>query len=110
MAALGVRETDRVASVEECDLQVMCDVDYQAMEHHLAHRRVSGDAGVADRLSAAALACFREIVLPALIAEVNEGAWFATTRQIYRAFVLAIWVRRELKPLPAFAPLFEVVD
>lgn len=111
MASLGVRETDRVAWIEACDLQVMCDVDYQAMEHQQrAQGNGSGEADTADRLSAISVACFRDIVLPALTAEINEGAWFAATRQIYHAFVLATWVRRELKPLPVFAPLFEIVD
>jgi hypothetical protein len=79
-----MRETDRVAWIEQCNLEVMCDVDYQAMQP-ITRRRAngSGQADAAERLSTLSLACFGDIFLPALTAEVNEGAWFAATRQIY---------------------------
>lgn len=39
----------------------------------------------------------REVVIPILEKEVNEGANFAVLRQIYQAMVLAAWFKRNLK-------------
>ncbi len=39
----------------------------------------------------------REVVIPILEKEVNEGANFAVLRQIYHAMVLAAWFKRNLK-------------
>ena len=39
----------------------------------------------------------RDIVLPALEKEINEGAHFATLRQIYQALILSAWFKRKLK-------------
>ena len=39
----------------------------------------------------------RQVVIPALEKEVNEGANFAALRQIYHALVLAGWYKREIK-------------
>jgi hypothetical protein len=40
---------------------------------------------------------FRELILPELRKEVNEGRNFATVRQVYDAMVLATWFKRHLK-------------
>jgi hypothetical protein len=39
----------------------------------------------------------REIVIPALEKEVNEGKNFATLRQVYHALILAAWYKKNLK-------------
>lgn len=39
----------------------------------------------------------REVVLPVLEKEVNEGAHFATLRQIYQALILSAWFKRKLQ-------------
>ncbi|HEY1430493.1 MAG TPA: toll/interleukin-1 receptor domain-containing protein [Stellaceae bacterium] len=69
LALLGARETDRGVWVERCDLKVMCEVDYLAMEHHQGSSVTEG----AGPLSDASVALFREIVVPVLTEEVNQG-------------------------------------
>ena len=39
----------------------------------------------------------REIILPAIEKEVNEGQNFSTLRQIYNSMILATWYKRKLK-------------
>ncbi len=39
----------------------------------------------------------REIIIPAIEHEVNEGAHFAKLRQIYHSMILATWFKRNLK-------------
>ena len=106
----GVRDTDRACSVTACNLGVLCEADYLAMEHHRASESVLPDDPLVRRMNEASVALFRELVLPAIVTEVNEGTHFTKLRQIYYAFVLATWFRRSLKDNPAYAPVFEVVD
>jgi len=39
----------------------------------------------------------REIIIPELEREVNEGKHFAQLRQIYNSLILAMWYKRRLK-------------
>ena len=39
----------------------------------------------------------REIVIPALTKEVNEGKNFAQLRQVYNSLILATWYKKKIK-------------
>lgn len=105
----GVRETDRACSVTSCKLAVLCEADYVAMEHHRPPEVAPEDA-LGAKMNEISVSLFRELLLPAIVTEVNEGTHFTKLRQIYYAFNLAIWFRRSLKDNPAYAPVFSVID
>ena len=106
----GVRQTDRACTVTGCALEVLCEADYLAINHHRSPGAEPSQDDLVNRLSDASAALFRDLVVPAIKTEVNEGTHFTKLRQIYYAFVLATWFRRQLKDLPAYAKAFEIVD
>ncbi|NTV29555.1 MAG: DEAD/DEAH box helicase [Candidatus Omnitrophica bacterium] len=56
----------------------------------------TGGRGPVSAESAAAEAAAREILIPVLEKEVNEGKTFSQLRQIYHALLLALWARKHL--------------
>ncbi len=80
-------------------LKVMLEEDYRALED-----REAGPPGIrSDRPSPGGVAggvqdqAVREVLLPALAREVNEGRQFAALRQVYHAVALAAWFKHKLK-------------
>jgi nicotinic acid mononucleotide adenylyltransferase len=84
-----VYEQGNTAVVGEAHLKVMIESDYLARTHAQA---VSGDA--TQELAKKAI---RDIVIPAIEKEVNEGENFAPLRQVYQALILATWYKKALK-------------
>ena len=80
-------------------LKVMLEQDYLAANKHKAAEQY-GISSVDDRRSqVAALSSnvIKEVVIPALEKEVNEGKNFAKLRQIYQTLVLATWYKKNLR-------------
>ncbi|MFH0754211.1 MAG: hypothetical protein V2A70_06575, partial [Candidatus Omnitrophota bacterium] len=77
-----VYENGGVVYIAESHLKVMLDADYVAEGNgtHALQRDI-----------------LREIILPAIEKEVNEGKDFYGMRQIYSAMILATWYKRNLK-------------
>ncbi len=67
-------------------LKVMLDSDHNAMMHNTSGEALSGKALIAQKF-------LRQIVIPALEKEVNEGRNFAPIRQMFNAVILAKWYR-----------------
>ncbi len=72
----------------------MLEEDYLSLEHH--------DKGLDDYadqfpLSEETKAVLREVIIPEIEREVNEGKNFATLRQIYNSMILAAWYKKNLK-------------
>ncbi len=80
-----------VALVVDAKLKVMLEVDYLA----LSKKEVTGEK--AGDLDDFAKGIMRDIIIPALEKEVNEGAHFACLRQVYHSFILAAWYKKKLK-------------
>ncbi len=78
------------AFVTKAHLKVMLEADYLAMNKNA----VSAQAQDANQIGSQIV---REIVLPALEKEINEGQNFIQLRQIYNSLILAIWFKRNLK-------------
>jgi dienelactone hydrolase len=76
------------AYVVESKLKVMLEQDYLAQEKHAAvsHGMASVGANVV-----------REIVIPELTKEINQGKNFAQLRQVYNSLILATWYKRKIK-------------
>ncbi len=94
-----VYEHDGTALLVKSHLKVMLEEDYLSLEKNsvpspsVGRVREGGDKA-ANTIGSQVV---REIVLPALEKEVNEGKNFALLRQINDALVLATWYKRALK-------------
>lgn len=90
-----VYENRDAAFVVESRLKVMLEKDYLAQEKNRGslQRQISGSPEI-QKLAEEVL---REVVIPVLEKEVNEGASFAPLRQVYAAHILATWYKRKIR-------------
>ncbi len=88
-----VFEKNNTVYVLESHLKVMTDKDYVAMKNNSAADALSQANAIADISSQ----MIREIIIPAIEKEVNEGKAFAPLRQVYSGMLLATWYKRTLK-------------
>jgi len=86
-----IYEKDNTAYVLKSHLKVMLEEDYLSLKKH------NGIILTPSKVNALGSKIVREIVLPALEREVNEGKNFASLRQIYSGVLLAAWYKRALK-------------
>ncbi len=77
------------AYVVEARLKVLLEADYLAAVD-------GGGAAGNDGRSDMARAVFRDVVIPALEREVNEGAHFIRLRQVYHSLILAAWYKEKI--------------
>lgn len=90
-----VYENGDKAFVVESRLKVMLESDYLAVPVNSKKDLVSSkQSQIQDTLTSQIV---RDIVLPELEKEVNEGKSFATLRQVYHSFILATWFKQTLK-------------
>ncbi len=80
-------------------LKVMLEQDFKAIEQN---REQFGEVNPQDNNSSDAKTqmasqLVREIIIPAIEKEVNEGQSFAAVRQIYNAEIMATWFKKTLK-------------
>ena len=93
----AVYENGNSVFVVTRDLQVMLEADYLALEQAAGAVGAPAADAVKKDLQGAASEVVREIVIPALEKEVNEGATFANLRQVYNAMILAKWYKENLR-------------
>ncbi len=74
--------------IQERHLKVMLEEDYLAVEKHNSDK--NGANSIGNEI-------IRQIILPEIEKEVNEGKNFANLRQIYSAMILATWFKVRLK-------------
>ncbi len=91
-----VLEKGNSALILETKLKVMTERDYLSMENNAVIRE-SGPAPVMTETTELSARIVKEIILPAIEKEVNEGRNFANLRQIYHSMVLATWYKKSLK-------------
>ena len=75
--------------VVQSTLKVMLEQDYLALRKNI-HVDQSDVSALGSQV-------IREIVIPALEKEVNEGKNFAPLRQVYQSLILAAWYKKNLK-------------
>ncbi len=90
-----VFESNNTAYVVNAHLKVMLDEDYTAMTKNLSSPNVL--VGDPDKAHTVASQIIKEIILPEIEKEINTGKNFATIRQIFHAFILAAWYKKNLK-------------
>ncbi len=100
-----VYENKDAAFVVESRLKVMLETDYMAMERadiKSAPATPGSDTtsvgkGLAFSPNEIAKNVLREIIVPILEKEVNEGKNFTALRQVYDSLILATWYKRKVK-------------
>jgi hypothetical protein len=95
-----VYESGNTAYILQSHLKVMLEEDYLSLEKHSGIMRGGAQAGGGSKSNdahAIGSQVIREVILPALEKEVNEGQNFARLRQIYSGMVLAAWYKKRLK-------------
>ena len=95
-----VYERDNTVFVLESRLKVMLEEDYLASKSELYQERygqpIEEESGV-QRLSAETAQIVREVLIPEIEREVNEGETFIELRQIYQSMILAAWYKTHLR-------------
>ncbi len=84
-----------VAYVVDARLKVLLDSDYLAADRSAAVTQ--GLKESSSETQEIARQVIREIILPVLEKEVNEGQNFARLRQVYYSLILAAWYKRKIK-------------
>jgi hexokinase len=96
-----VLETDDAAYVVDAHLKVMIERDYLAQSASMSKGPLPtrGHDALNHLLPAQELASqvLKDIIVPEIEKEVNEGAHFAPLRQMFYAMVLAAWYKTSLK-------------
>lgn len=95
-----VLEEGRTALVVESRLKVMLEEDYAALEYGRGDEKFGLDRldkKDADKIADVTSKIVREVLIPAIEEEVNNGETFAGLRQIYHAMVLATWYKESLR-------------
>ncbi len=90
------KNNQSVAYVVEAKLKVMLEQDYLAVEKSTV---IPAQAGIQNKndINAIGSQVVREIVIPQLEQEVNEGKNFAPLRQVYHSLILAAWYKQKIK-------------
>jgi len=81
--------------VTKAKLKVMLEEDYLSLKKHNGISSISKSQE--DKTHAIGNQVVREIILPEIEKEVNEGQNFALLRQVYYAAILAKWYRAEIQ-------------
>ncbi len=82
--------------VSQSHLKVMLEQDYLASQKNVkVARSQKGITTASDK--AVSSQTIRDIILPEIEQEVNEGANFAALRQVFNSLILAIWYKKNLK-------------
>ena len=85
------------AYVVESHLKVMLESDYVSLKNAVIKDAGNVDSAGTRESQELAKNVIREIVLPVLEKEVNEGKNFAALRQVYQSLILAAWYKKKIK-------------
>ncbi len=88
-----IYEKGHTAYVLKNHLKVMLEEDYLSLQKHAGIQSVPAE----NKAHTIASKIIKEIVLPELEREVNEGKNFAALRQVFSGMVLAAWYKQALK-------------
>ena len=90
-----VYEHGNTAFVVKANLKVMLEEDYLALDKLMTSPKSS--VGDPEKANALGSQIIREIVIPQLEKEVNEGKNFSKLRQVYNSLILAVWFKKRMK-------------
>jgi len=95
-----VYESKDTAFIVESHLKVMLEGDYLALSKNLNKEDIGTDKlsdNQVKELSDTSSQIVKDVILPAIEKEINEGQNFALLRQVYHSLILAIWYKKNLK-------------
>ena len=95
-----VYEHGQTVYIVESHLKVMLNEDYLALQKNAASSRYGTDRlseAQVKNSSAFSSQVVREVILPVIEEEINEGKQFAVLRQIYASLILAKWYKESMK-------------
>ncbi len=98
-----VYEHSNSAFVVESHLKVMLEADYLSMQKNSvilsAAKDLKRDSSASPQNDTSSLGSqvIREILIPQIEEEVNQGKNFANLRQIYNSMILAVWFKKNLR-------------
>ena len=93
-----VYQKDDTAFLVASHLKVMLEQDYMAIEKNKEmFGNVPAANAIGDAKTQMASQLVREIIIPAIEKEVNEGQNFAAVRQVYNAEIMATWFKKTLR-------------
>ncbi len=94
----SVYEQGNTVFLVDSHLKVMLEEDYMALQKNAQGQQGNADIKEEDdEAHSLASQIVKEVVIPVIEQEVNEGENFALLRQISNSLVLAIWYKRALK-------------
>ncbi len=96
-AEAEVFENGDKAFVVASRLKVMLESDYVALDNAVVKAPELSGNGVVPETQELTKNVIREIVLPLLEKEVNEGRNFTRLRQVYQSLILAAWYKKKVK-------------
>ncbi len=94
-----VYEQGNTAYVVHSHLKVMLEEDYTGVKENLSNQTLGTNQLLENevkRVSNASSQVVREVVLPEIEKEVNEGKNFAPLRQVFYSLILATWYKKNL--------------
>ncbi len=95
-----VYEDGNTVLIGESRLKVMLESDYLALKENLLNKELGIDrikSSDKKQINDISSQIIKEVIIPELEKEVNEGQTFANLRQIYHAQILAVWYKRNLQ-------------
>ena len=95
-----VYQNGDTAFVAESRLKVMLEKDYLSLRQNLNDADLGTDrmeTEAVEDVSDVSTGIIKEIILPEIEKEVNEGRHFTLLRQVYHSLILATWFKRNLK-------------
>lgn len=95
-----ILEEDGYVFIGETHLKVMLDEDYASIKANLKSEKFGTKNIAQDKVEAlnnVSSEVVRQVILPELEKEINEGKNFTAVRQIYNSVILAAWYKQNLK-------------
>ena len=92
-----VYEDKGMAFIAETRLKVMLDQDYVTTSRMMHGRPADSLKDPQGEINGLYLMIARDIIIPELEREVNEGRYFSELRQMFNSLVLAVWFKRKLQ-------------
>lgn len=93
-----------ITIITESSLKVMCETDYLALRHNSNN---TTDSQNKKEINDFCALIFKEMILPVVEREVNEGKTFKVLRQMFNSMVLATWFKKTFKVNPNVNMLIE---
>jgi hypothetical protein len=95
-----VYEHGNTVFILESRLRVMLEEDYVALQNNLENAKYGSDQlkqADQEAVSGISSEVTRDVLIPEIEREVNEGETFANLRQVYHSMILAAWYKQNLK-------------